>query len=93
MPNLVYEKINWEDAPSRATPINAANLNWMDNGIAALFDALNTVETNVDTINDTITTLRDSVTALQSSLAALTERVTTLENKDTTPDTEAGSGA
>lgn len=37
MPLHTYEPINWEDAPSVATPLSAENLNHMDNGIGALF--------------------------------------------------------
>ena len=32
----MYEKINWENTPSTATPINSANLNKMDTAIADL---------------------------------------------------------
>ena len=31
---MAYEKINWENVPSTNTPINAENLDHMDNGIA-----------------------------------------------------------
>ena len=37
IPRLEYERINWEDAPSRATPLSADNLNQMDNALAALY--------------------------------------------------------
>lgn len=30
-----YTRVNWQDAPSTATPTDAANLNVMDAGIAA----------------------------------------------------------
>lgn len=36
LPVLEYERVNWEDAPSRVTPLSADNLNNMDNAIAAL---------------------------------------------------------
>lgn len=32
-----YERVNWQDAPDKTTPLSAANLNNMDNGIAALY--------------------------------------------------------
>ena len=30
---MAYNRVNWEDSPSTATPINATNLNTMDGGI------------------------------------------------------------
>ena len=51
MPRLEYERINWEDAPSTETPINAENLNIMDNAIAALFSYLDELEETVANLN------------------------------------------
>lgn len=34
-----YTRVGWQDAPSTETPIDAANLNHMDNGILALSEA------------------------------------------------------
>lgn len=51
MPRLEYEQINWEDAPSNKTPINAENLNNMDNAIAALFSYLGELEQLIDDLS------------------------------------------
>ena len=37
---MSYTRVNWQNKPSTATPINATNLNTMDAGIAALDTAL-----------------------------------------------------
>ena len=47
MSQIDYQRINFEDAPSTATPLSAANLNRMDNAIAALCDYLAALETAV----------------------------------------------
>ena len=47
LPVLEYERVNWEDAPSRATPLSADNLNNMDNAIAALSDYIYRLENRV----------------------------------------------
>lgn len=39
-----YQKINFEDSPSSTTPLNAANLNHMDDGIAAVNEAVTGLE-------------------------------------------------
>ena len=47
LPVLEYERVNWEDAPSRSTPLSADNLNNMDNAIAALVDYIYRLEDRV----------------------------------------------
>lgn len=42
----VYERINWEDLPSKNTPINAENLNKMDKAIDKLDDKIVELEEN-----------------------------------------------
>jgi hypothetical protein len=42
-----YEKVNWEDSPSVATPLNAENLNHMDDGIEAATEAVTAVENDL----------------------------------------------
>lgn len=37
-----YTRVGWQDAPSTETPIDAANLNHMDNGILALSEEMDT---------------------------------------------------
>ena len=37
-----YTRVGWQDAPSTETPIDAANLNHMDNGILALSEEVDT---------------------------------------------------
>ena len=39
-----YQKINFEDSPSSTTPLSAANLNHMDDGIAAVNEAVTGLE-------------------------------------------------
>lgn len=51
---MSYTRVNWQDQPSTATPINAQNLNTMDSGIARLETSLNN---SVSTINSTINQL------------------------------------
>lgn len=40
----MYERVNWEDAPSTNTPINASNLNIMDKGIQECSEAIEDVK-------------------------------------------------
>lgn len=47
LPVLEYERVNWEDAPSRVTPLSADNLNNMDNAIAALCDYIYRLENRI----------------------------------------------
>lgn len=40
--SVKYTRVNWQDAPSVDTPVNAANLNHMDNGILLLSEEYDT---------------------------------------------------
>lgn len=51
---LSYSRVNWQQSPSKSTPLSAANLNIMDAGI----------KNN----NDMISNLRDEVTQLNSNI-------------------------
>ena len=43
-----YQRVNWEDLPEKTTPINAENLNKMDEGIAGLYHDLESIDfTNI----------------------------------------------
>ena len=59
---LNYTRVGWEDAPSRNTPVDAANLNHMDNGILALSTAY----------DEDVPRLQEQVEDLASNIAANT---------------------
>lgn len=40
--SIRYTRVGWQDAPSTDTPVDAANLNHMDNGILAISEELDT---------------------------------------------------
>ena len=65
-----YERINWEDSPSRLTPINADNLNTMDAGLAALVDEFNGY---ISGENERIAELNDIKDQLEARIDALCE--------------------
>ncbi len=50
-----YARINWQNAPSTATPRNAANLNIMDKGINDIDDAVETLSYDTILINNCAT--------------------------------------
>ena len=51
---MAYERVNWENLPSKNTPVNATNLNKMDAGIA------NAVEKTGDTMTGALTLKKTS---------------------------------
>ena len=51
---LSYSRVNWQQSPSKSTPLSAANLNVMDTGI----------KNN----NDMISNIRDEITQLNSNI-------------------------
>ena len=62
---MAYQRVNWEDSPSTATPLTAENLNKMDKGIA---DAFENTEENSASIK--------SIEAEQKNLSAKVEQNT-----------------
>lgn len=51
---MAYTKINWQDVPSTSTPINAANLNHMDDGIASATSLAESVNDDVADIEESL---------------------------------------
>lgn len=49
---MAYTKINWQNSPSAETPINADNLNHMDDQIAKNEQKISELETEVDDLGD-----------------------------------------
>ena len=48
---MAYERVNWENLPSTKTPVNADNLNKMDEGIANIDAKINSNEVQVLQLN------------------------------------------
>lgn len=59
--SVSYNRVNWKDADvSKTTPVNAANLNQMDEGIASLINQINANENNIDDLSDKLTKLAET---------------------------------
>ena len=68
-----YERVNWENSPSVETPVNADNLNIMDEWIASLSDEINDLkDTDVGGLQDAIRIL----TARLNTLVAVPSHAT-----------------
>lgn len=59
-----YTRVGWQDAPSTDTPIDAANLNHMDNGILALSEE---VDTELPLLDQRISELERLIAELTSN--------------------------
>lgn len=55
MSDLSYSRINWEDSPSTNTPINANNLNKMDEAISNIVQKTNQQSTAISNLNGNLT--------------------------------------
>jgi hypothetical protein len=77
---MAYTKKVWKDAPDTSTPINAANLNHMEDGIAeADVNAQNALD-RLDDVDDEITQINSDLTDLTTIL----EKICTFTNVDNT---------
>ena len=57
----IYNRVNWEDSPSTATPLNATNLNIMDKGIADNAEEIENIKDNTIINTDITVTTSDFV--------------------------------
>ena len=57
----IYNRVNWEDSPSTATPLNATNLNIMDKGIADNAEEIENMKDNTIINTDITVTTSDFV--------------------------------
>ena len=76
-----YDRINWENSPSKETPLDADNLNKMDVAI--------------DTLNREVSRTRSDVSDHEEQLDALSSQMSTfvrLEDGSTTGDAELANG-
>lgn len=64
----VYERINWQNEPSVATPINATNLNKIDYAVNALDDRVIELGINVGIATGNINTLISDMTTAKSDI-------------------------
>ena len=94
-----YTRMNWENTPSKATPLTADNLNHMDEGIERVTDGAIALETEIATARggsnslgarldtaDTNLTKKANKSDIDSINSRLQSAETTLKNKANTTD-------
>lgn len=57
--DINYERLEWEDFPSTETPINAENLNHLEEGIAGLYSDRYDMQSNIAYVEDGETASKD----------------------------------
>ena len=72
-----YTRMNWENTPSKATPLTADNLNHMDEGIERATDGAIALETEITTARGGSADLNTRFTADEASLEAVKSEITT----------------
>ena len=72
-----YTRINWENTPSKATPLTADNLNHMDEGIERATDGAIALETEIATARGDSADLNTRFTADEASLEAVKSEIAT----------------
>lgn len=91
-----YTRMNWENTPSKATPLTADNLNHMDEGIEQATDGVTAVEEALKTATADLTTVKSEVETARGSSSSLNARLDTIDtnlaNKADKTSTLAGYG-
>lgn len=85
--NKAHTNINWQDEPSEATALSAANLNQMDNSIDVIDDRVivldnqrQTDEYNISQLQNTASTQGTVISNLQGSVASQGSAITALQS-------------
>ena len=93
---MAYNKINWEDAPSTATPLDAENLNRMDDGIYSNSVDIAVIGTNIETLSHSVVGIKESNTNIEKRIddtnAAIEKVKDEVLTKADKADTLAGYG-
>lgn len=95
---MAYTKINWENAPSKKTPINDTNLNHMDDGIynndaeitqikSDLTEFQSATNTDIAGLFSTTNDLLNRIIDLESKAASAASSISTLQSKVSTIET------
>lgn len=84
---MEYNKVGWENEPSRTTPINASNLDHMDEGIKQLVDEVNSIgedlgdaESDIAGLSTRMGNAEGNISSIGTTLASTTSRVSTAES-------------
>ena len=72
-----YTRMNWENTPSKATPLTADNLNHMDEGIERATDGAIALETEIATARGDSADLNTRFTADEASIEAVKSEIAT----------------
>lgn len=68
MPDLQYTRVGWQNAPNTSTPLSAANLNNMENGIVAATNAINSLQRDAESMDNDLDSLGNRVGILENTL-------------------------
>lgn len=68
MPDLQYTRVGWQNAPDTSTPLSAANLNNMENGIVAATNAINSLQRDAESMDNDLDSLAGRVGILENTL-------------------------
>lgn len=76
MPTVNFERLTWEDYPSENTPINAENLNRLEEGVAGLYHDISTIEGDIEEHIEDIETAISEVTDLKDDVTTSIGEIT-----------------
>lgn len=65
---MAYTKTTWQDLPNTTTPVNATNLNKIENGIEAIDNDVSTINNNIGDLTDLETSDTSSLVSAVNSL-------------------------
>lgn len=78
---MSYTKVNWENFPSRQTPLSAENLNLMDDAIATLDSDMATAKGNITELLSDVGDAKGDITDLKSDMVDAKGDISNLDTR------------
>ena len=66
-----FKRLTWENYPSTQTPINADNLNRLEEGVAGLYSDITEFEKDVTSMGTSVTSMETRVTSMENGLPTM----------------------
>lgn len=66
--NVDFERLHWEDYPSTETPVNAENLNRLEEGVAGLYSDITRFESEIEEYSEKVDDYSDKVDDIETNV-------------------------
>lgn len=70
-----FERLHWENYPSTETPLNAENLNRLEEGLAGLYSDVAEIEEGIAGVYSDVAEMQESISGFRSDISGMEESI------------------